>query len=411
MLKNTYNYIKKKIALFFIGGTVLAAGVVGTVDLTQPEIIPAPSVAIVQMIESKTVAEKSAIKSREIAKKEMRGEYQNSKYGVRVEIIGKVNEININGQTGVEVFARAWRGTKQLGFGKDGSVEIERFRIFNPPILVTDDNGDVVRDYTDRIEHRLIRSRFREDPIEAIRQDIAHTVSVVGKENTKIVVGKVGNTTSTFYPVAGANSPVDVYCERASATSYADTRNGTGTTCSATDTNLYFTQNEVDAGTYIINRDIILFNTSTINTDTIDSATLSFYRPTAGIENDSGGISASIVSSAPASNNAIVTADYEIANWGTTKFATDKTQSDFTLDAYSDFTLNSDGLNNINKTGISKFGQRPAQDLANTTPTVRSYMAVSSADVADTPQDPKLVVVHSAVASASSIESDLILFE
>ena len=351
------------------------------------------------LIKNKTAAEKRSIKATEIVKLNHVGRFSNGKYGVEAEIL-EIKKINSKGQDGVEILARGWKNGKPLGFGKDGSVEIERFRIFNPPICVVDPLGEINRDYTERITGKFVKRRLREDPIEAIRQDIAHTISVTGIASAQIIKGKVGNTTSTFYPAAGANSPVDGYIERATAISYADCRSGTGTTASATDTNLYFTQNELDTITYIINRCPVLFDTSAIaDTDTIDSATLSFYRPTAGIENDSGGISASIVSSAPAANNAIVTGDYEIANWGTTKFATDKTQGNFTLDAYSDFTLNSDGLNNISKTGVSKFGQRPAQDIANTTPTVRSYMAVSSADVAGTGEDPKLVVVHSAAVT------------
>ena len=48
-----------------------------------------------------------------------------------------VEMVPING--GVEVFARAWDSTgKQYGFGKDGSVDLERFRIINPTIMVPD---------------------------------------------------------------------------------------------------------------------------------------------------------------------------------------------------------------------------------------------------------------------------------
>lgn len=119
-----------------------------------------------------------------------------------MEIIGEVKEININGQSGIELFAKAWKGDKQLGFGKDGSVEIERFRIFNPPILVDDPNGDIVREWTDEKTGELKQRKLREDPIEAIRQTVAHNVKIVGKENAQIVIGKIGNTTSTFYPDA-----------------------------------------------------------------------------------------------------------------------------------------------------------------------------------------------------------------
>ena len=52
----------------------------------------------------------------------------------------KIEEI----EGGIQIFAQAWNldGT-QVGFGKDGTVDIERFQIINPPILVPDENGDV----------------------------------------------------------------------------------------------------------------------------------------------------------------------------------------------------------------------------------------------------------------------------
>ena len=149
---------------------------------------------------NKNSKEKSQIKSFEIAKLKHSGIYDSLQYGTKIEIIGEVKAIEINGQHGIELFARAWRGTQQLGFGADGSVEIERFRIFNPPILVDDPNGTIIREWTDIITKEIKQRKLREDPIEAIRQVISHNAKIVGKDNGKIVTGKVGNTTSTFFP-------------------------------------------------------------------------------------------------------------------------------------------------------------------------------------------------------------------
>src|SRR3989338_7388092 len=92
--------------------------------------------------------EKAGVKVCEMGKRglEYAGEYTSSQYGVKIEIIGEVKAIEVNGQHGVELFARAWRGTQQLGFGSDGSVEIERFRIFNPPILFDFANVTIIRE-------------------------------------------------------------------------------------------------------------------------------------------------------------------------------------------------------------------------------------------------------------------------
>ena len=71
-----------------------------------------------------------------------------------------------------------------------------------------------------------------------------------------------------------------------------------------------------------------------------------------------------LVSSAPASNTAIVIADYAIANWGSVRFATDILLTTFSAtSAYHDFALNSSGIANISKTGISKFGIRASSDI------------------------------------------------
>jgi len=161
--------------------------------------------SIVNLLVNKTASEKSRIKSAEISKHDFKGVYDNAKYGVKIEIVGSPTPIEVNGQHGIELFARAWQGNQQLGFGADGTVEIERFRIFNPPILVDDQNGDIIRKWTDT-DGNLHQRKLREDQLQAIKETLAHTIKQVGKDNNKIVVGKVGNTTSTFYPDAHPES-------------------------------------------------------------------------------------------------------------------------------------------------------------------------------------------------------------
>lgn len=152
--------------------------------------------AIRDFLAGKSAKERASIKGKEIAKVNFRGEYA-EKTGIKIEITD-IKEI----EGGVEIFARAWKNDKQLGFGKDGSVEIERFRIFNPPILVDDPNGNIIREWKDSVTGELKQRKLREDPAEAIRQVIADNAKLVGKEDTNIIKGKIGNTTSTFYPDA-----------------------------------------------------------------------------------------------------------------------------------------------------------------------------------------------------------------
>ncbi len=249
----------------------------GELDRTQQK-------SIVNLLKNKTASEKSQIKSAEISKYDFEGVYDDVKYGVRVEIVGNPTPIEVNGQHGIELFARAWRGTQQLGFGADGSVEIERFRIFNPPVLVDDPNGTVVREWTDEEDGELKQRKLREDPFEAIRQTIAHNANLVGIENAPIVLGKIGNTTSTFYPDADPESTsVDGLVGRANVavSSWGDIRDGDGTYVedSAVTNRLFDFDSSFTTDKWSkILRGIHLFDTSAIpDTDTIDSATLSFY--------------------------------------------------------------------------------------------------------------------------------------
>src|SRR3990167_5565775 len=198
--KNFFRKFKKWIIGFLLGGTALAAGINGQdlynlqfekiyilCDLTSPKIVSINSA--IKTFKSKNPDnslrnldgnDRAFLKSCEIAKRgtEFAGIYDSSQYGVRIEIIGEVKNIEINGQSGIELFARAWRGTQQLGFGQDGSVEIERFRIFNPPVLVDDPNGTIIREWTDIITGEIKQRKLREDQIEALRQVIAHNAKI-----------------------------------------------------------------------------------------------------------------------------------------------------------------------------------------------------------------------------------------
>jgi len=97
---------------------------------------------------NKTAKEKAQLKSIELAKvkisKFKKGDFD-------IEIIGDIKEIEVNGVNGIELFATAKKNGKPCGFGKDGSIDIERFRFFNPPILVDDKNGDIIEERTNPI--------------------------------------------------------------------------------------------------------------------------------------------------------------------------------------------------------------------------------------------------------------------
>lgn len=308
---------------------------------------------------------------------------------------------------GIEIFARAWKNGVQLGFGKDGTIDVERFRIFNPPVLVPDVNGSISKTITDSVNGDSVAT-YREDPEEAILQSLTHTISEVGKEGTTIVAGSIGNTTDTFYPDANTETTsVDgtVYFDGYGSSNWSaltGASTGQGAYDSATSAPVY-------VGGYItpsfwLYRGFFLFDTSSIpDTDTIDSATFSVW-PSSKAETQTTLTNKSIrlVSSSPASNTAIATTDF--GSVGSTALATDKTTASISTGSYTSFSLNSTGLSNISKTGVSKFALRHTADINSeapqqTNPDKYDGIWVYSADQTGTTNDPKLVVVHSAAAS------------
>ena len=351
-----------------------------------------------KLLTNKTAKEKADIKVKEIAKLKHSGRF------IRGDLEIEIIDLKAIGGA-VELFARAWENGKQLGFGKDGSVEIERFIIHNPPILVDDPNGTIIREWTEK-DGTIKQRKLREDPKEAILQSLAHTISVVGKDGANIVKGKVGNTTSTFYPDADPETTSmdgDVFRSGTNET-WATMRDGAGTGDDGAIRNPQINA-RLETGTSgysTLARSIILFDTSSIpDTDTIDSATMSVYGATDSANNWTIDFAINIYTSTPASNTAIATADY--IQVGTTAQATARVFSAFSASAYNDFVLNATGLGNISKTGITKFGMRIVHDADNTEPTFEAskdcLIKANSADQTGTANDPKLVVVHSAVAT------------
>lgn len=308
---------------------------------------------------------------------------------------------------GVQVFARVWSEGKQVGFGPDGTVDIERFTFINPPILVPDEKGDVVREYR-RYQpdntYATSTEYYREDPTQAILQWFFVNISRLENAHfasTKIVAGKVGNTTSTFYSAAAANSPIDGWVQRSVAgNTWTQTRDGTGTLTN-NNGDFQFGQAEyctVCGNRYIITRNVLLFDTSSIpDTDVISSADISVY--STGTGDSTNGDGSNFFSVTTAATNALANGDYNIANWGTTAFSTSKALSSIASTGYYTWSLNSSGISNISKTGISYFGERADKDAANTTPVSRGYMLMRSVDFTGTTNDPYLTVEHAAAAT------------
>ncbi len=367
---------------------------------------------ISDLLKNLTAKEKANIKAKEIAKLNF-VKYTDTQTGIEVEIQnGKITPID----GGIELYARAWKGVNQLGLGKDGKTEWERFRIFNPPILVNDPNGTIVRTWEDATTKEIKTRKLREDPIEAIRQSLAHTIKVSSKEGANIIKGSFGNTTSTFYPDAGTGgTTVDGYARRwtgAGLESWATIVAGAGTSAADTDANIqviYVIAHDAPntdkwRGLY---RSIYTFNTAAIpDTDNISAAVMSI-QGTAKADDNGQTPNIDIYTSSPANNNAVVMGDYSQVQ-GTSQTGSPITYANWSTTAYNDFTFNATGIGNILKTGISRFGARNANyDVANSAPAwtnaQQMYLSGYFADQAGTANDPKLVVVHAASSAIKTI--------
>lgn len=346
----------------------------------------------------KNNVEKADIKSDAVAADSPLGVHSGEVYGHTIEIL-QINKI----ERGIEVLARAWdKNGDAIGFG-DGTVEIERFRIFNPPIIVADPNGDIVTTYESDVTGKTYEYRYREDARAALLQTLDHNIFAIPTfGNKNIVQGKIGNTTDTFFPSAGAVSPCDGRANRDGDEIFSTIRTGAGTTArvaTALEEGYMLNSNATSNHYDQMRRQFYLFDTSTIGTDTISSATLSLFGDSSvGKTNGLGETTMDIVATSPAANDNLVAADYSNMTYGTSFGSI--AYASFSTSAYNDFTLSAAGIANINKTGISKFGSTSGWDVSGTGPTwvsgSQTFITVFMADQAGTTNDPKLVVVHAA---------------
>lgn len=124
----------------------------------------------------------------------------------------------------VEVLARVWRNGRQLGFGRDGMIDIERFRFNRLAMYVPDPTGDMLKTSTDLCGRTRESRILKFDPREALLKVLTQAAAETGKDSGLIVPGTIGSTTYTLYPTYGT----DGYVAYESAT-YSTAREGGGT--------------------------------------------------------------------------------------------------------------------------------------------------------------------------------------
>lgn len=253
------------------------------------------------------------------------------------------------------------------------------------PVLVPD--GTQRQEILDTGEINLV-DNFKEDPLEAVKTDLAHTVRVVTKTGTVPWVKAKPGTVSTFYSGTSDGYLVSVHATYATARS---THSG-GTSPSDTATTMVCGQQK--PGDFQLYEMFVQFDTSAIDDgDTVSQAVLSLY----------GTVDLSTTD---------FTAEARVSDWGAslttadwiageslsslTRVAT-HASAGFTTSAYNDFT--EDGLNfrsAVNTTGATRLILVSDRLVAGTEPTGNELWIVSTADETGTTQDPKLVVTHTA---------------
>jgi len=442
---------------------------------------PVSAAPIIELLQGKNAAEIAKIKVAEIVKFNHAGTYSSTQYGVKVELGELLDNGNgevevfakawvhdepfvsrwIQGQAildaGVEQdFLDIWNSNtgekdqvnkvkatdwynlyipkdkilvnflveertvpvgEQIGFG-EGDIDLERWVVENPRILVPDPAGAIVRIDFDQ-EGNPEQRKYREDPVEAIRQIIAHNITIVGKDGSNIVPGKQGSTTFTLYPDAGTggggNTTVDGHVIRegvdevfstllaGAGVSHDDTQGSALLRVTASGTSGQYAR---------IDKGIKLFDGSATS-GTVTSATLSLWL-NQDLNNLTGDTSSNsqlvVIASTPASNTDLVNGDY--GQLGTTEFGASGNQSTLTTDntAYTDITLDGDGIAHIQTAidgdGIIKTGTMQRWAFADTTTGLTWSDGAAqgirwlSADNAGTTNDPKLVYEATAAETA-----------
>lgn len=346
-----------------------------------------------------TPKQRADTKATEIVRLVEKKEYARPEYKIEITDTNKIDG-------GVEVFVRAWKNGKQIGFGKKGDVDIERFRIFNPPVLVDDPTGNITEEYTDEEGVKHTR-KLREDAEEATLQVIEHNISVMKNvhDDKRIVKGKIGRTTSTFFPLDNGRLAGDL--GSGSGVSWSTLRNAAGNTViknASSNSGVLFIRADTGTNNWRNNiRSMYSFVVTGIGSDDIISASLMLH----GNGSKSGTLDISpvlnVYEANPNDPSDIVAADYGIANFETTPF-TDSPISYASWDEndYNSFALNTAGRAFV-ADGTITFGVRDqTYDVSGTNPNWQSGSGLNRAigihfmAQSGTSEDPKLVVEHEA---------------
>ncbi len=202
------------------------------------------------------------------------------------------------------------------------------------------------------------------------------------------------DTTDTIYGIAN-----DGFIESNTGSSYSIARDGTETLIVGTTDgdNIKVGQRDDQCCTYYVWEGFMGFNTSSIGSDSVSSATLSMYLLT----DSSGNEFTNQVRLKSWTTGGLTTSDWVAGGSlsASTLLATIDTSGIGSTLSYKTFTSTADFLTNINGSGNTELIINSSKEVNNTIPTQDEYVIWDDADTAGTTQDPKLVVIHAPAAS------------
>lgn len=336
-------------------------------------------------MENESPSTRASIKGEALASIGSLSKTHRDKYAIAIDSMDPIDG-------GVELFARVWdKNDKQIGFGKDGTVDVERFRIFNPPILVEDPKGDIVHQWANIETGEKFERHFREDPKEALLQSLERTIDAKKEkfDSTAIIHGKEGHTTSTFY------SGTDDGWAKSNSTVWSTVRTGSGELGNTTDANIADFRLSDWYSDITLYRYHGAFNTSALGTATISSASLNVYFSSLLVGNLTSHNGWQVSKSALTGADAATRWDSYTNALDGVPYSSETRLG--TTTGYVQFALNAQGVSAINKTGTTSMGIIPYWDMVNTDPNQTGGVkndngTIVMADTAGTTNDPMLVV-------------------
>ncbi len=372
-------WIKQKamllIFLIFGGGFVFA-------QITTPE----PTISLIEYRDAMSISNRNAmwatIKGLEISKIGKTPKVRRSKYDIEIISMEAV-------EGGVAVYVRAWDRKGQIGFGVSGTVDIERFVLINPGILVRDPLGDVVM-REGNVERGLREIRGREDLLEAVYLSIENSLATKKQmfDSSRIIPEKIGRTTTNVVPTDDDSIfGSDATYTTAQAASDGTIR-GDG-----------IVQNTV-AGDFFVERTFLNFaDTSAVGSDDISSATVTVIGEAEGdVDTWAVGLYGST-----ASDN-IVSTDLDLVQG--TLFSDTKNVTGWNAAGSNVFTLTAAGIAQITKsTALTKMSFRLDLDVAITEPTGINTLTM---ELVTDGTDPVLSIEHAPAAATEDYNNSQI---